>query len=223
MLREIDIGVLNLEWVLGSSPRPPATSLEVRFVAEPSAPVALSVAAYHHAVDCRDVTVVHRCESRLGQVTLATIKGRHVGSLHHLVAAGQRFSTFVHAVASGRWLWIYSPLPRALFETGIAALGEPQLGMSARRRVSQLEVFETRWARAWSLSPQVARVALLLMRGLRLNQIGTQLALAEKTVSGYTEILFERAGVCSRGELAPAALKASGYAPEPNGDAIDDS
>ncbi len=205
--------VAFLQWALGAANAPEATvKTQVRFVNSRAVPI-LSPRLYHHAVDQREVRVLESFNRTDSQLVLATVRGRHVGSLGAVVPYGARFETFVHALALPTGIEIHGSLPRALLSDGVASLRirtEPSsLVRPSVHELLNAEVEATKWSRAWALPSHLARLCLFLMDGWRPPAIADALCLSNQTVKTYVERLFARTRISSRTELPLAALRAS--------------
>jgi DNA-binding CsgD family transcriptional regulator len=185
----------------------------------------ISDAEYRRATDQRTLHPVRSFQSGGVAVAVCVLAGRHVGTLGSVIPTGRAFSTLAHVVvpatgARGAPIVVESALLGQLTASGVELSPTPGVHpgrvvwrlAAERRDLLEGHVSASYWARAWQLSPRLARLAVLLMAGISPRSIGERLGLSIRTVRTYTEELLARAGLHSRNELGPAALR-DGAAP----------
>jgi DNA-binding CsgD family transcriptional regulator len=214
--------------LVGEGPAPATASCVFRdasmlgLVAE-SEPI--SDVEYRRATDRRTLHPVRAFQTGGVAVAVCVLSGRHVGTLASVIPTGRAFSTLAHVVvpaasAQGAPFVVESALLGQLTASGVELSPAPSahpgrlVWRFAEERGDLLEghVAASYWARAWQLPPRLARLAVLLMAGISPRSIGERLGLSIRTVRTYTEELLARAGLHSRNELGPAALR-DGAAP----------
>ncbi len=180
-------------------------------------PLQLSVGRYRHVVDQRNLELLEVPDGTESTHLLGVLSGRQVGSLGRVVATGRSFSILVHVTLApgGREVHVAGDLISSLTSQGQRLTAERPVLLdfvspraSERPDLLECEPEATHWARAWGLSPRLASLAVALMGGMTPAEIAAQFGISEKSVRTYTERLFERAGIHSRGQLRNAALLA---------------
>lgn len=179
---------------------------------DPAIPTEVTIAAYRRAVDHRHVSVLRCVASEHKQIGAVLLEGRHVGTLGTVVATGRSFSCLAHVCVEGDEVVIESNLLASLIGIEPHVLPADASGFRTIRAATRSDLLEgdpeaTYWARAWNLSPYLARVAVLLIAGCSVSTIAHILGVTSKTARTYIERVLRNAGLGSVAALPLAALE----------------
>lgn len=172
----------------------------------------ITVAVYRHAVDRRNVSVV-RCVSSEGkQIGAVLLEGRHVGTLGTVVPTGRAFSCLAHICSQDDEVVIESSFLANLIGIDVHSLSPDASGFRTIKAATRSDLLAgepeaTYWARAWNLSPYLARVGVLLIAGCSVSTIAKALRITSKTARTYIERVLRNAGMGSVAALPLAALE----------------
>jgi DNA-binding CsgD family transcriptional regulator len=211
-----------LERALGDDepPSTPCTFRDASLLGLVGEELDVSNEEYRGAVDQRRFRVIRRICTPDHATAVVLLEGRQVGTLGSIVPTGRTFSALAHVVValergSATSVVVESGLLGHLTSSGVRFVPASRTGVARFSRLAASErpdlldgdAGATYWAQAWGLPPRLARLAVMLMAGLSPRAIGARARLSLRSVRTYTETLYQRASVHSRGELVLAALR----------------